>query len=101
MLSINQVYCICHYTCALSFYTIFRRRCSALALHRFVDRDAIALFKRALAQNVEVKDRTRDARLYRALEEGHRRLVDEVPYVFIAPPPPLLLAVAAVQFGPA
>ena len=42
------------------------------------DRDAISFFERALARNVEVKDRRRDARLYRALEDGHRRLVDEV-----------------------
>lgn len=50
-------------------------------LHRFrllSDRDAISFFERALARNVEVKDRRRDARLYRALEDGHRRLVDEV-----------------------
>ncbi|CAM9114367.1 unnamed protein product [Scytosiphon promiscuus] len=39
-------------------------------------RDAISLFKRALARNVEIKDLPRDARLFRLLEEGHRRMVD-------------------------
>lgn len=43
-----------------------------------VDREAIAFFKGALARNVEVKDRPKDARLYRALEQVFRRLVDEV-----------------------
>lgn len=42
------------------------------------DRDAISLFKRALARNVEVKDLPRDARLFRLLERGHRRMIDEV-----------------------
>lgn len=42
------------------------------------DRDAISLFKRALARNVEVKDLHRDAHLFRLLERGHRRMVDEV-----------------------
>lgn len=41
-------------------------------------RDAISLFKRALARNVEIKDLSRDARLFRLLEKGHRRMVDEV-----------------------
>ncbi|CAM9361466.1 unnamed protein product [Ascophyllum nodosum] len=40
-------------------------------------REAVVFFKDALARNVEVKDRSRDARLYRALEKGYRRLVDE------------------------
>lgn len=41
-------------------------------------RDAVSLFKRALARNVEIKDCARDAGLYRFLEDGHRRMADEV-----------------------
>eukprot|EP00903_Cladosiphon_okamuranus_P006314 g6190.t1 len=41
------------------------------------ERDAISLFKRALARNVEIKDLPRDARLFRLLEKAHRRMVDE------------------------
>lgn len=59
-------------------HPLFVLRLLALSRVGAVGRDAIALFKRALAQNVEVKDRPRDARLYRALEDGHRRMVDEV-----------------------
>ncbi|CAM9815337.1 unnamed protein product, partial [Ectocarpus sp. 13 AM-2016] len=40
-------------------------------------RDAVSLFKRALARNVEIRNLPQDARLFRLLEEGHRRMVDE------------------------
>ncbi|CAM9108876.1 unnamed protein product [Ectocarpus sp. 6 AP-2014] len=40
-------------------------------------RDAVSLFKRALARNVEIRNLPQDARLFRLLEEGHRRMVDD------------------------
>lgn len=53
---------------------------------RAIRRNAISLFRRALARNAEIKDRPRDARLHRALEEEHRRIVDEVPMYFLPIP---------------
>lgn len=40
--------------------------------------DAVALLTRAVSCNAEVRDLPREARLYRAMEVGYRRMMDEV-----------------------